>query len=87
MGWSWNTAMLPYNDEWRAQRRHFHGEFDGRAISKHYTPIIRSTHDLLQRFLDTPEQWQSHIRQCVANLDYLLVNTNVRCAVLWEPRS
>ncbi|KAF7978447.1 hypothetical protein HWV62_638 [Athelia sp. TMB] len=65
MGWSWNTAMLPYNDEWRAQRRHFHGEFDGRAISKHYPPILRSTQELLQRLLNTPEQWQSHIRHLV----------------------
>ncbi|KZP02374.1 cytochrome P450, partial [Athelia psychrophila] len=65
MGYSWNLACLAYNDNCRAQRRYFHHEFEGRAIQAHYPSITNASHDLLQRFLDAPEKWQSHVRHAV----------------------
>lgn len=63
MGWSWNLGTLTYDDNFRSQRRYFRHEFEGRAIRRHYPCIVKATQDLLQRFLDTPNKWQSHLRQ------------------------
>lgn len=68
MGWSWSLALMPTDAAWAAQRRHFREEFDGLAIHRHYPAITSATHDLLKRFLDTPEHWGNHLRQYDINL-------------------
>ncbi|KZP29761.1 cytochrome P450 [Athelia psychrophila] len=65
MGWSWSLALMPTDAAWAAQRRHFREEFDGLAIHRHYPAITSATHDLLKRFLDTPEHWGNHLRHMV----------------------
>ncbi|KAF8880681.1 cytochrome P450 [Infundibulicybe gibba] len=54
--------FLPYGSAWRAHRRMFHEHFHVGAVSR-YQPIqARESRRLLQRLLDTPDDFMHHIR-------------------------
>ncbi|KZV94618.1 cytochrome P450 [Exidia glandulosa HHB12029] len=65
MGWQWNTALIN-GDRWRAHRRILH-HYLHESMAQNYRPIhARAVVQLLQAFLDTPEDFYQHIRRWAA---------------------
>ncbi|KAM5533378.1 hypothetical protein V8D89_012928 [Ganoderma adspersum] len=59
---SWEFALFGHNMEWRRHRRQFHRMFHKGAVVD-YQPIqLEHSQRLLQRVVDDPEQFVSHIR-------------------------
>ncbi|KZP23269.1 cytochrome P450 [Athelia psychrophila] len=61
---SWNFALTPYGDCWRAYRRVFQSEFTIRAGGLHHSQQTHGAHGLLVRLLglDGPDKWRKHLR-------------------------
>ena len=54
--------LLPYNDEWRAHRKLAHNALSPSAVKRYYTIQEDLAALLAKQFLDTPEDFFSHIR-------------------------
>ena len=63
VGWDWAFAFGPYTDEWRAKRKLFQAGFDHKWASSFYPQHTKACHELLRRFLDSPENYKAHVRQ------------------------
>ncbi|KAJ7723509.1 cytochrome P450 [Mycena maculata] len=63
MGWDFNVAMMKYGDEWRANRRLFNQGFTAKASMKYQPKQVTATHHLLQRFVESPDEFMTHFRQ------------------------
>ncbi|EJD05381.1 cytochrome P450 [Fomitiporia mediterranea MF3/22] len=62
LDFEWNFGFMPYGEEWRKYRRMFVGKF-GASAAHIFNPIHeRVSGLLLQRFLDTPEDFIDHLR-------------------------
>ncbi|KAF8884181.1 cytochrome P450 [Infundibulicybe gibba] len=62
MGWDMGFPFLPYGSTWRARRRQFHEYFHA-GVAGQYKPIqAREARRLLQRLLDTPNDFMHHVR-------------------------
>ncbi|KII86913.1 hypothetical protein PLICRDRAFT_273725 [Plicaturopsis crispa FD-325 SS-3] len=61
MGWDWMMAFAPYGERWRALRRLFHREFHPQAAMQFRPLEIEAAHDLLRRFVTSPEDFDEHL--------------------------
>ncbi|KAF8598024.1 cytochrome P450 [Ceratobasidium sp. AG-I] len=63
MGWGKHTALLPYGDQWRRQRRMTH-EVLHRQASKSFWPVVTKQSRLaLQRILVNPNNYPEELRR------------------------
>lgn len=62
MGLDWNFGLIHYGDSWRKHRRMFVSKFGGSVVQKFYPILERSTALLLERLLESPEEFIDHIR-------------------------
>ncbi|KAF8885367.1 cytochrome P450 [Infundibulicybe gibba] len=62
MRWAWLFAFMPYGDYWRSHRRLFHQEFHPTAAIRYQPQEMRVTREMLQRLLDTPDDFMIHLR-------------------------
>ncbi|KAJ1309399.1 hypothetical protein OPQ81_006176 [Rhizoctonia solani] len=63
VGWGNNTALLPYGERWRAQRRMTHELLHKRAIEDLWPTIVRHSRLALQRLIDDPGKFEGHFRR------------------------
>ncbi|KAF7977803.1 hypothetical protein HWV62_2717 [Athelia sp. TMB] len=62
MGRDGAFSLMPYGGFWRAHRRLWHSMFSADGTGWHHAHQIRGVNDLLNRFLESPNQWQEHLR-------------------------
>ncbi|KAF7984429.1 hypothetical protein HWV62_14496 [Athelia sp. TMB] len=62
MGWDCIFAFMPYGERWRQQRKMFYQEFTPTAALRYNTQESVATAVLLNRLLDTPDDWVQHLR-------------------------
>ncbi|KDR69728.1 hypothetical protein GALMADRAFT_145141 [Galerina marginata CBS 339.88] len=60
MGWSFNTGLLPYGDEWRWHRKVYHQNFHLQNIQQYYPLQLRKVREMLKGLLQTPEDFEKH---------------------------
>ncbi|KAJ3574076.1 hypothetical protein NP233_g2003 [Leucocoprinus birnbaumii] len=63
MGWEWDFAHMPHNDNWRKHRKIFHQYFRQNNIPIHFPAIRDATLTLLNQLQQTPDDYRNHIRQ------------------------
>ncbi|KAJ7584553.1 cytochrome P450 [Mycena floridula] len=63
MGWNIIFLFMQPDKLWRAHRRLFEQEFNKTAVKRFREHHIASTHRLVKRLLDDPENFLGHIRQ------------------------
>ncbi|KAF8189525.1 cytochrome P450 [Mycena galopus ATCC 62051] len=68
MGWDFNIAMMKYGNGWRAHRRLFNQRFTAKAAVKYQPQQLAATHELLRRFLRTPDHFMEHFRQWASKI-------------------
>nr|AAS88584.1 PAH-inducible cytochrome P450 monooxygenase PC-PAH 6 [Phanerodontia chrysosporium] len=61
-GWSRSWAMLPYGNYWREHHRLFHQHFRPQSMVRYHEKQRRGARRLLQLLLDTPEDYEKHMR-------------------------
>ena len=62
MGFTNNTAVREYGPEWRKHRRIFQQCFRPDSALEYRSLQTRKMYDMLNSFLDTPEEFESHIK-------------------------
>ncbi|KAJ6524368.1 cytochrome P450 [Mycena capillaripes] len=68
MGWYFNIVFMRYGDEWRTNRRLIKQFFNPKS-SKQYRPhAITAARRLLERLLEAPDDFPSHLRQMAGEL-------------------
>ncbi|CAA7261120.1 unnamed protein product [Cyclocybe aegerita] len=55
MGWDFGMGFMNYGERWRTHRRLMHLSFHPAAVLKYRRQLLRSTRNLLNRFLDFPD--------------------------------
>ncbi|KDR67210.1 hypothetical protein GALMADRAFT_258606 [Galerina marginata CBS 339.88] len=60
MGWSYNTGVVPYGDEWRRHRKVYQQNFRLENIQQYYPLQLRKVHEMLKGLLQTPEDFAKH---------------------------
>ncbi|TFK86630.1 cytochrome P450 [Polyporus arcularius HHB13444] len=55
-GWSWNTPLIPYGEEWRRTRRASWQHFTPKVVSKHYPILIHETRRFLRLLKAEPDR-------------------------------
>jgi cytochrome P450 len=55
MDFNWNIGALPYNMEWRQQRREFHQYLDIKAVQKYHPIMNEETRLFLQKISANPD--------------------------------
>ncbi|KAJ7222152.1 cytochrome P450 [Mycena pura] len=68
MGWDFNIALMNYGDEWRTHRRLFNGAFNAKAALKYRPHELIGTHVLLERLLQSPQDFLKHFRQMAGEI-------------------
>ncbi|KAI0060304.1 cytochrome P450 [Artomyces pyxidatus] len=68
MGWDFAPAVMPYNDEWRAQRRIFHQSMNVKAVTVHCPIQLAKVEILLRNIYAHPENLVEHIRHYAASV-------------------
>jgi cytochrome P450 len=63
MGWDFTLGFLPYNDEWRRQRRLFHENFRAKAVPAYQPLEVEKAHILLQSLAQSPQDAFTHVRE------------------------
>jgi cytochrome P450 len=63
MGWDFTLGFLPYNDEWRRQRRLFHENFRAKAALAYQPLEVERAHALLKNLTQSPKDAFTHIRK------------------------
>ncbi|RPD74228.1 cytochrome P450 [Lentinus tigrinus ALCF2SS1-7] len=61
MGWSWNTPLLPYGEEWRRTRRASWQHFTTKVVSKHHPILLLETHRFLRLLKAEPDRLREHM--------------------------
>ncbi|KAF7427806.1 hypothetical protein PC9H_007022 [Pleurotus ostreatus] len=62
MGWSWLFAMMEYSDRWKQHRKLFQKEFHSNTATSRFNPqILKHTVKLLQRLLESPDDFMEHM--------------------------
>ncbi|KAL5520723.1 hypothetical protein ACEPAF_2725 [Sanghuangporus sanghuang] len=65
-GWSWFTSAMPYGDELKKSRQYLNMFFQ-RPVSKDYYNVqTQSTHSLLLKLLQRPDDFHGHIQYTAA---------------------
>ena len=73
MGWDWTFALMRYGPRWKEHRRVFHSHFN-QGTTEHQTIQLNLVQELLQLLARSPENYLSHMRQCVhASCRFILV--------------
>ncbi|KAF8840195.1 cytochrome P450 [Paxillus ammoniavirescens] len=67
-GIEFNTVSLPYGDEWRLHRKLLHNAMRPNSVPKQYEIYTSNTHTLLMNLLDTPGQFEKHIKTFVGSI-------------------
>ncbi|KIK97017.1 hypothetical protein PAXRUDRAFT_137193 [Paxillus rubicundulus Ve08.2h10] len=67
-GIGFNTVSLPYGDEWRLHRKLLHNAMRPNSLPKQYEIYTSNTHTLLTNLLDTPGQFEKHIKTFVGSI-------------------
>ncbi|KAF8549581.1 cytochrome P450 [Imleria badia] len=67
-GIDFNTALLPYGDRWRLQRRFFHQTLRPDAIERFLPFQHRKACQLLRQLFNTPLQFDQHVFQYTATI-------------------
>ncbi|KAF9447305.1 putative CyP450 monooxygenase [Macrolepiota fuliginosa MF-IS2] len=62
IGWHWNFAFMKYGSEWRRRRRVFNEHFNQSTIRSLYPIHAKHSRLLMQRLLQSPEDFESHLR-------------------------
>ncbi|KAH8105239.1 cytochrome P450 [Cristinia sonorae] len=62
LDWSWAFFTMPYNSEWRANRKYFHDHFRRSAIPSYHSILLQETHVALKRLLEAPNESHQHLR-------------------------
>ncbi|KAM6492078.1 Cytochrome P450 [Amanita muscaria] len=62
MGFDFNFGFLPYGDRWRAQRKLMIQVFHKTSTKNLQPHMLKATHDLLRRFVDSPNDIIGNIR-------------------------
>ncbi|KIJ67131.1 hypothetical protein HYDPIDRAFT_128765 [Hydnomerulius pinastri MD-312] len=62
MGMAWNTALLPYSDEWRLHRRIFQQVLRAEGVAAHRPMQIRRARELIVNMLEAPSDYAQHFR-------------------------
>lgn len=68
MEMNWSFGLMQYGPEWRKHRRPFHQLVNGSVLPKSYPIFNEEILVLLRKLRDSPEDFKSHIQQCVAFL-------------------
>ncbi|KAF9553649.1 cytochrome P450 [Agrocybe pediades] len=63
MGWEYNFALLPHNDEWRQHRKMAHQHFRAAEAVKYLPTQRRKVCEFLQDLMVTPEQFHEHSKK------------------------
>ncbi|KAE9399831.1 cytochrome P450 [Gymnopus androsaceus JB14] len=63
MGWDYNFGFIPYGTRWRKSRALFIQLFSPSNLKTHEKPLMQeSVHVFLNRLLDTPKEFEDHMR-------------------------
>ncbi|TFK28471.1 cytochrome P450 [Coprinopsis marcescibilis] len=68
MGWGWVMSILPYGPRWKAQRKLFQQHFHPSKTATHQPYEQEQVHKLLERLLETPQDFLVHVRHIVGGL-------------------
>ncbi|GAB1517074.1 hypothetical protein RhiTH_000117 [Rhizoctonia solani] len=63
LGWANNTAVISYGERWRTQRRMTHELLHKRASEELSPLIVKNSRLALQRLLEEPDRFESHLRR------------------------
>ncbi|KAJ7688262.1 cytochrome P450 [Mycena rosella] len=63
MGWDFNIALMKYGEDWRTTRRLFNHAFNVTASQQYRPQLQKAARLLLERLLDSPEEFLPHFRQ------------------------
>ncbi|KDQ22111.1 hypothetical protein PLEOSDRAFT_1079619 [Pleurotus ostreatus PC15] len=58
----WLLTVLPYDDRWKVRRKMLQSEFNHVETMRYQPHESRYARELLQRLLDTPDQFMEHIK-------------------------
>ncbi|KAF9223365.1 cytochrome P450 [Gyrodon lividus] len=67
-GIEFNTVSLSYGNEWRLHRKMLHHVMRPDSVPKYYETYMRKTHNLLTNLLDTPGQFERHLKTFVGSI-------------------
>ncbi|KLO05955.1 cytochrome P450 [Schizopora paradoxa] len=67
-GWAWVTSMIPYGDSLRKQRAILHRFFQFPEVLNYKELQERECHLFLRRLVDSPENYDRHIRRLPASI-------------------
>ncbi|KAF5346017.1 hypothetical protein D9758_013877 [Tetrapyrgos nigripes] len=62
IGWDWTFVIMPYGSRWSAHRKLFTKEFNPNLPERYEPQELRVVATLLERLLQTPEDFVDHIR-------------------------
>lgn len=65
VGCDWHFVFMGYGDHWRERRRIFHQHFHPTAALQYRPRAIHGARVLIQRLLETPDDFMMHLRQYV----------------------
>lgn len=76
-GFDWPFTLEPYGPTWRRRRKAFHSQFQPQVVTRYRPMEEKSTHDLLRRLLDQPEEFRCHIRH-MAGAETMLIGYGIK---------
>ena len=56
IGWSWNTPLVPYGEEWRRTRRASWQHFTPKAMPKHHPTLLQESRRFLRLLHAEPDR-------------------------------
>ncbi|EIW84290.1 cytochrome P450 [Coniophora puteana RWD-64-598 SS2] len=62
LGLDFNTAFMPYTDNWRMHRRFYHQAMRADVVGKYEPVQLRAAHKLLGHLLAEPEHFEAHFQ-------------------------
>ncbi|KAH9929328.1 cytochrome P450 [Fomitopsis serialis] len=68
VGCDWHFVFMGYGDRWRERRRVFHQHFHPAAALQHRPRALKGARVLLNRLLDTPDDFMGHLRHMAGSL-------------------
>ncbi|KAF9533208.1 cytochrome P450 [Crepidotus variabilis] len=66
MGWDFSTALKPYGDHWRVERRMFQQAYKPDVVMSYWDIQTQKVQDLLYGLLTTPNDFRNHIKTVAA---------------------
>ncbi|KAH9917357.1 cytochrome P450 [Amylocystis lapponica] len=62
IGFDWHFGFMDYGDQWKDRRKAFYKHFNRSATTASQPIFTKHAQELLRRLLDTPEEYENHIR-------------------------